>query len=502
MDLTASKIHGFTQLFLWAKFDDPVGTPDFHFELWDLMCSEYHKVAVAAPRRHAKSTAVTLCFVLAAVLFRLKQYVFIVSDTEGQAIEFLGDITRELEDNQELRECFGVDKLLKRTDKDIICLLSGNHEFRITAYGAEQKLRGRKWRNRRPDLVVCDDLENDEAILNEERRYKFRNWVMNALLQCGAKYCDYRFAGTILHQDSVLMRFMPKLTSPTLQTDGLRFWDENQFKESGWVGYLYQAHTETYDRILWAENYTEQFFRDLRNEYIAQGNPEGYAQEYLNRPLDDSVAYFRMEDLKPIKDYDEYLDYYAAADLAISTKDSRAYTAIVVVGVNSKGLIKVVDARRFRGDSLDICNEIFSVQVRYAPIMFAIEKENISKAIGPFLYEQMGTANDKPFINLREMPIGNQDKMRRARSIQARIKAGRVEFDTKASWWPAFQEELIFFPRGTYADQVDALAWIGILLAELHDAPTEEDIVEEEYQLERSNSGGMYSQGVCQTTGY
>ena len=48
-------------------------------------------------------------------------------------------------------------------------------------------------------------------------------------------------------------------------------------------------------------------------------------------------------------------------DFAISEKDKAAFTVMVVAGINSKGLLKVVDVRRFRGDSLEIVNELFKI---------------------------------------------------------------------------------------------------------------------------------------------
>lgn len=495
MQLTAQLVHGFTSSLLFSKFDNPVATPDFHHELWELVCSNHPQVAIAAPRRHAKSTAVTHCFTLAAVLFRCKQYVFIVSDTHSQAIEFLDAIKKEFIENDALVTLFGVKRLIKDTEDDIIVELNDGHQFRIKAYGAEQKVRGRKWRSKRPDLVICDDLENDEIVLNEERRHKFRSWFLNALMEVGSKDCHFRIVGTILHQDALLARFMPKRGSLTAVDDGLRLIDEAFSLKSGWKSVLYRAHNEDFSQILWPENYSQEYFVKKRDGFIAQGHPEGYSQEYLNQPIDESLAYFRKEDLRKIDNEKEFMEYYVGADLAISEKDQRAYTAIVVAGLTADNRLKVVDVRRFRGDSLDICNEIFAVQERYSPVLFAIESENIAKSIGPFLFEQMGKGG-KPYINLREMKIGGQDKIRRARSVQARTRAGKVEFDHDASWWPAFQEELLYFPRGSYSDQVDAFAWVGLLLDRMVDTrgPGEfEEVSEEDEELFDPLALGMNS---------
>lgn len=488
MELNSSAIYTFASTLLWSKFDNPVDTPDFHFELWDLLCSPHERVAIAAPRKHAKSTAGTFVFILAAILFRVKSYVLIISDSEGQAIEFLGNIKQELTDNEKLIELFQIERLYKDTDKEVRILFKDGKKARIMAFGSEQKIRGRIWNHQRPDLIVCDDMENDEQVMNEERRNKFRMWFLSALGEMGSSTCHFRVFGTILHQDSMLNRLMPKITSPTIKTDGLRFWDDEHEKESGWKSVLYKAHNPDFSKILWPENYTKDYFVKKRQRYIYQGHPEGYSQEILNEPIDDSLAYFRKDDLLPIQDSREFLEYYVGVDCAISEKDRRAYTAIVVAGLSPSGLLKIVDVRRFRGDSLDICNELFAVQERYEPVLIGMEKENIAKSIGPFLYEQMGR-NGKPFLNLHLLPIGNQDKERRARSIQARIRAGKVEFDHKATWWPAFLEEIIYFPRGAYADQVDALAWIGIMLDKMVTVKTDQERADDDYEREKEEAG-------------
>lgn len=500
--LNADIIHGFTSSLLMSKFDNPVNTPAFHHELWELVTCEHPQVAIAAPRRHAKSTAITHCFTLAALLFRVKSYIIIVSNTEQQSIQFLNDIKTELVENEDLKALFKIKGLAKNNEKDIIVEFKDGGFAKVMAYGASaHNIRGRKWRNKRPDLVICDDLEDDETVMNEERRAKFRSWFMNALMEVGSVDCHFRVVGTILHQDSLLAGIVPSRASLSCKTDGLKFWDDEKSKDTGWLGVLYQAHDEDFKQILWPENYTEEFFRQKRSVYVAMGNPEGYSQEYLNKPIDDSVAYFRKEDLLPIPkdEYDSHGEYYVGADLAISTKDGRAFTALVVAKLLANGVLQIRDVRRFRGDSLDICNELFELQTRYNPAIFAIESENIAKSIGPFLYEQMG--NGKPYLNLHQMPLGNQDKIRRARSIQARIRSGRVQFDHNASWWPAFLEEMLYFPRGTYMDQVDALAWVGIMLDKMSEVPTIQQMEEDRYEEELEQEYSFFS-GKDLDTGY
>ena len=72
MKLDSEAIEGLTVGLLAAKYDNPKPIPDVHRELWVEFCSDHPKIADAAPRGHAKSTAITHAAILAAVLFQAK----------------------------------------------------------------------------------------------------------------------------------------------------------------------------------------------------------------------------------------------------------------------------------------------------------------------------------------------------------------------------------------------------------------------------------------------
>ena len=209
--LNADVMEGFVNSVLRKNFDKPAATPEFHKEIWDLVTSNSKQVAIAAPRYHAKSTAVTHAYTLASVLFRESRYVLIVSDTVSQAIQFLGDIKKELLDNDDLRSLFSIKEgpFPKDTEDDLIVEMDDGYTFRIQAKGSEQKLRGLKWANLRPDLIIGDDMENDEIVMNKDRRMKFKRWFYGALIPCVSSSGKIRIVGTILHLDSLLENLMP-----------------------------------------------------------------------------------------------------------------------------------------------------------------------------------------------------------------------------------------------------------------------------------------------------
>lgn len=503
--LTADVIYGFAASTLHHRFDQPKPTPEVHKEWWELCCSDDPWVAIAAPRGHAKSTAITHTFTLACIVFRERKHILIVSDTEGQASDFLGDIKREFLENDELIQLFKFKRFIKDSEREIIGEFENGDQFRVLARGSEQKVRGRKWRNTRPDLIIGDDLENDEIVMNDDRRKKFSDWFDQALLEAGGDDCIVRVVGTILHMDSALENLMPQWNVETTKTDGLRFWTESDDPEDHvWKSVRYQAHNEDFSKILWPEKFPRSRLERIRRRYLKKGNPEGYAQEYLNYPIDESVAYFRKSDFIPMDEdaKHEYMEYYVGGDLAISEKDSRAYTVFVVVGRTAAGMLRIVDVVRFRGDSLEIIDTIFQLHLRYEPIAFFLEKENIMRSIWSVLQEKIFEENIFPNISEDTLIVPSADKRKRAQSIRARARAGKVEIDNTAEWYDDFITEMVQFDRGLYKDQVDALSLIGLGLNKMLDTPTDEELDEDEWEEEFGDELFAYDSGRDAITGY
>jgi len=507
LELTSDLIFGFATSLLSERYDEPQPTPEFHKEIWEYCCSPDKFVAIAAPRGHAKSTAVTHAYVLASLLFRSADFVVIVSDTENQAKQFLGDLKMELNENDKLRDLFEVKKFLKDSETDITVQLGDGHKFRVMVRGASGgtgALRGFKWRGKRPNLVVCDDIENDEAVSNEDRRAKFREWMYGALLPVLSDSGKLRFVGTILHFDSLLERLMPQNTGDKAKftrKDGLREWSEDP--DSMWKSVKYRAHDDFNDftNILWPEKFSKERLISIRNGYTAQGYTEGYGQEYLNDPIDPETAFFRKDDFIAMEpeDHKKHFHYYASSDFAISSRDKRAYTVLLVAGMDDEGMLHVLKVIRERMDGDQIVEEMLAIQRRYSPEFFVVEKGQIEKSLGPFLKERMFQTNT--FINLM-LKQPDTDKVSRARSIQGRMRQGGVKFDKESAWYPAFEQELLRFDKGEYKDQVDTIAWLGIALAEMSEAPTPEQLQEEEWEQELRESTEFDQVGRSLTTGY
>jgi predicted phage terminase large subunit-like protein len=462
-------------------------------------------VAIAAPRNHAKSTAITFAYTLAATLFRERKFALIVSDTESQAVNFLGLIKQELGENQDLIKLFGlkVDEkgqvaFNKDSESDLIVEFSDGNKFRIIAKGSEQKLRGLLWNGLRPDLIVCDDMENDEIVMNQDRRKKFQRWFYGALLPCRAQNGIVRYVGTILHMDSMLENLMPVTSDKQTIHESLKSYTT---RRTLWRSVKYRAHSDDFNDILWPERWPEAKLKAERAEYIRQGLGDVYSQEYLNIPIDEASSYFKKVDFLPMvaADRQSALNYYITVDLAIGDKQKSDYSVFLVAGVDEDRRIQVRNVIRERLDGREIVETLIALNNTYKPFAIGVEEGQISKAIGPFLFETMIARNSFPLIErLKHM---GTDKLARSRSIQARMRAKSMKFDKEGDWYQVFEDECMRFPRDKHDDQVDAFSYLGLMLDKLLEAPTKDEIKEEEYATEYRESG-LFESGRNATTGY
>jgi predicted phage terminase large subunit-like protein len=478
ISLSPKLVEAFVDKYLHERFDGSVPTPEFHREMWGLVTSPDRYVAAAAPRGHAKSTSITHAYTLTATLFRQRDFVLILSDTWSQAVEFLRDLKTELMNNEGIIKDFEVKRLSKDTEDDIIVVMRDNYTFRIVARGSEQKVRGLKWNNKRPNLVIGDDLEGDEQVESKLRRDKFFKWLMKAVLPCGSDDCLYRIVGTVMHFDSALERLL---------------------KDPTWVTRRYRAHKgfSDFSEILWPEKFSAERLKAIREKYVVQGESDGYSQEYLNEPIASGDAFFNPAYFTRMRPAEMEIRgvFYVGWDFAVSKSQRADFTVGTVWKVDSEGRKYVVDCRRGRWDLKEIIDEMMAVEVGYNPRAHFAEKGTIDNALGPFLDTEM--MRRQTYLNLVKI-ASTKDKETRAKPLQGMLRSLHIKFNHDMPHWPDMEEELRRFPKGGHDDMVDALSIVGQGLRDVTDAVSDEVYEEEEF----FGRFGAQSSGRNQTTGY
>lgn len=501
--LTAPLIESFAGTFLSPRYDNPQPTPAFHREAWALYASDAKQCEVIAPRDHAKSTALTFDYILAEVLFRASDYVILLGATEDKAAEQLSNLREELAENEALRQQFGIAVLEQDSKVDIIVRCEDGHRFRILARGAEQKIRGAMWKGKRPNLIVADDVEDDEQVMNKDRREKFRNWFFRAALQALSQHGKIRVHGTILHDDSLLSRI--RKSHDRAVRDG---------KKPAWRVLYYRAHRSFNDfsGLLWPTRWTEERLRERQATLVEDGDAAGYSQEFLNEPGDTANPFLRRDDWIPMEaeDYNSPKVVGVGVDFAISKKDKANRTSFTVGGKDVRNIIHIIDQRVARWSTLEIVDEFFSVQKAHSPMVFWVEKGQIWSAIEPIIYKEMEARNRKGeqncFLNIQPRPA-TSDKAVRAAPFQKRHRARCMRFDKGASWYPGYEDECMKFrveAEATLDDQFDSTAHLVAGFETASEIEADDFTSEEEFQMawESRKLRRQVAEGRSSVTGY
>ncbi len=436
------------------------------------------RTAVAAPRGHAKSTVMSLKNVLHAALYGYKRYILLVSDTESQAVSFLDAIKYELETNELLLRDFGA-QAGKTWKTGSILLKNG---CRIDAVGSGQKLRGRRNYQRRPDLILCDDIENDEGVRTAEQRQKLADWFWKAVCKSGDSYTDIVVIGTILHHDSLLSNL---LENPGFQSRKYRavladapspLWEDwerlasnlsdlDRERTAHTFFYKHRREMLTGAKVLWPEKLS---YYDLRLMRLTEGE-SAFNSEMQNQPIDPGACLFSSQWFRFYQPHE--VDFRAAAfrfygycDPSLGRGASSDYSAILTLAVDGDtglGYVWDADIRRRHPDQIisDILDKerLLRRETGRGYTLFGAETNQFQW----FLKEQLAKESARQGLYLPIQGVrSTEDKTIRVESLQPDVKNGYIRFRQDQT---LLLRQLSEFPLGAHDDGPDALEGVRTL---------------------------------------
>ncbi len=429
--------------------------------------------ATAAPRGHAKSTNLTFADTLHAVVYKYKHYILILSDSSEQAEGFLADIKTELEDNRALHEDFGTLKGNKVWSNKVILTVT---DIKVDAIGSGKKVRGRRHRNWRPDLIVLDDIENDENVNTPEQRRKLESWYYKAVSKAGDTYTDIIYIGTILHYDSLLSKILKNSEYDSVKYRGIlsfsdsHLWDiwadiyndlTNEKRREDAKAYFDENKEEMLKntKVLWEEKLS---YYDLMVIRLTEGTAS-FNSEIQNDPIDPDSATFNEEWFDFYNE--ELIDFSDNEFILIGTNDPSLgknkksdTSAIITLAKSLKdGYLYVVDASIERRKPDAIINDVFEMNRRYkreykkAYKTFGVETNQFQ-----FFFKEVMTqksAEENEYLPIEEI-YSTSNKKARIESLQPFVKNKYLKFNEKHK---ALLKQMKEYPMSANDDGPDAL---------------------------------------------
>jgi predicted phage terminase large subunit-like protein len=181
-------------------------TADFQRRIFEITEDGNVKLSsIISFRGSAKSTIVSLSNPIWSILGILhKKYPIIIGQTQNQSRQILKNIKSELESNELLIKDFG--PFNNSSDWRSNTLVIPKFGARITALSAGESIRGLRHHQYRPDLIICDDIEDLSSVKFRENRDKNFNWFMGDVVPLGDVNTKIILIGNLLHEDSLMMR--------------------------------------------------------------------------------------------------------------------------------------------------------------------------------------------------------------------------------------------------------------------------------------------------------
>jgi len=130
------------------------------------------------PREHAKSVHADVILPLWLWVHNELKGMILVGKNETDAANLLSDIQAEFEYNQRLIQDFGAQKKTGSWEEGEFEIADG---ILFKSYGRGQSARGLRNREKRPNYLVWDDLDDDEIIHNPKRIDKVVDWLLGSV---------------------------------------------------------------------------------------------------------------------------------------------------------------------------------------------------------------------------------------------------------------------------------------------------------------------------------
>lgn len=399
------------------------------------------KVVIMAPRGWGKTSIMNLAFPAKNILFQDKRFIVPISNTSTQAVMQGENLKKELIGNEYIGKLWGNLKT-DQFSKEQWVTGTGTMVF---PRGSGQQVRGILHGNHRPDLIICDDLEDAESVQSEDQRKKLKEWFFADVMNSVNRTDNWRVIviGTLLHEDSLLANLM---------------------EDDSWFHLRLELCDDEY-RSNWPDQMSDAQVGQLVDEYRQQGLLDVFYREYRNMAISTEDAPFTQA---LFKDYDEgelkqlEVESIVIVDPAKTVKMSSAESAAVGVGVDQmKHHIYFRDCVAKRMHPEELYDEAINMCQRLHSRVLAVEVTSLHD----FIVFPLKNEIIRRGLNIEVVELNATGKKEeRIKQLVPLYRKGLIYHNKAVS--KQLEEQLLSFPRSRRMDVMDAFAYTVKMLEE------------------------------------
>jgi predicted phage terminase large subunit-like protein len=458
--------------------------PPFHREL----CQKLDELTTVNPRKNicwgasrgsGKSAYLSNIYPTHSVVYRTRKYIMIISETISMSQNFVQFISTNLKENAKLRADFGevLSPNSNKNEQDNSEGFITHTEIKVQASSMGGRLRGSRFKNARPDLIICDDLESAQNTNTQDLRDKNLHWYNSVVVPLGdITKTAIVYMGTLVHGQGLLPNIMQRADYDSKMYSAIisepvhqEYWDKveeilrdidnpNRLNDAR---AFYEANKEIMDEgveVLWADRFS---YFDLMVKKVEIGS-RAFASEYLNKPSDDESCIFKESYLYHYTDndlFDNYgkripLDIVGFYDIAMGKNSRSDYNSITIIGRDRRtGAIYVLESWNKKCTPSEAVQQCLKFIEQYRPRVFGVETINAQFEI----YRQIQSqAIQRGYYWTKIKPVNPTSKKEyRIEMLEPLFEAGVIR--TKKNM-RLLHEMLLQYPNHTHDDAIDCLA--------------------------------------------
>lgn len=441
--------------------DKEVAPAKFHYEWSDILLDGTGHFAIEGFRESAKDQYVNRAFPLYCLMFpsTKRSYIVIIRNNDTQAAKSLESIRNEALSNPVVSS--RILRIIKAAANSLICECLDDDGDVITvtieAYGKGASVRGLANADKRPDIIICNDLQDkkdsqSDTILNNDW-----DWFLSDVKFLG-KNTRIFMIGNNLGERCIIERIFANEQKAK---------DNPEIESLGFTCIRVSVADPLLEVSNWPEMFSVEFIRKERKSYSDIGELAIWIKERMCLAIDDETRTFDPQHYKWYTPgliehiVGNAVEVFATLDPATGKTAGTCFRAIIVCARMNDGNWYILEVPFGRWGSDVLLDKMFEVVSKYGIKRFGVEKGMFKDVIEPFIYKEMTRRNVRFNIEIMEhAKIGS--KLERIKMLRPRFRCGGIWFPQEAYWLQEMLSELAGVTndeiKSLFIDLVDALA--------------------------------------------
>lgn len=386
----------FCRTYLSELFDKEFG--DYAKEILNeltksIQSESAEKRAVIAPRGHGKSTLSSVAIPTWAALYKKKKFTFFISANGDTAANFLDKVKKALE-NPEVIQDFGPQKG-RVWNADNICL---KNDCWVGCTGWKSGIRGIN-KDRRPDLVILDDLEDKSTLDSDSLRIKLETCFNEEIGRLGDYDTDMFYIGTLLSTDALLARVIQMPSWRTLfykrvisfpNDKGEKLWEEwrkifrdlnNEKRMDDAYAFYLQNKVDMIKgtKVLWEGKTPESKMKYAGAYYGVMLDREAFGEDAFQKEDQNNPQSAKDKPFKKLTYWNEWPEQIKKLKLAVDPSEGKGDSSAYVIGGELNGGYFIKDGKLALHNPYQIMDEIIKFIKEYPEIEEIILESNLFK---------------------------------------------------------------------------------------------------------------------------